>query len=265
MPVFGSSAAVPVSGLSASSAPAVPMFGSSAAVSVSGSSTSSAPAVPMFGSSAAVPVSGSFASSASAVPWSPHTPTPGRRKLIELNRREKRATSEELAPAFTPLLPFVEPSLLFPASRIGEKQSFDKAFDIDCRPLAKDHTGEEVDLSFAGCQCPPAVKANRAWQEELLNPKTVCMVEAIPLAAAIFWDPNFLLCPKHTPKLAKKLGLKTKNLKAEIVKEQIGQIWANRTIAELDLLFMNNPDWWRSTAVIFAQPSAQPSVKNVKK
>ncbi len=86
-----------------------------------------------------------------------------------------------------------------------------------------------------------------------------------PTGAAIFWDPNFLLCPKYTLKLAKKLGLKTKNLKAEIVKERIRQIWMNRTIAELDLLFKNNPDWWRSTAVIFAHPTAQQSIKNVKK
>ncbi len=85
------------------------------------------------------------------------------------------------------------------------------------------------------------------------------------LAAAIFWDRNFLLYPKYTLKLAKKLGLETKNLKAEIVKERIGQIWANKTIAELDLLIKNNRDWWRSTAVIFAQPTAQQPVKNVKK
>ncbi len=91
------------------------------------------------------------------------------------------------------------------------------------------------------------------------------MMKAIPLAATIFWDPNFLLYTKHTLKLAKKLGLKTKNLKAEIVKERIWQIWANRMIAELDLLFKNDPDWWRSIAVIFAQPTAKRFVKNVKK
>ncbi len=91
------------------------------------------------------------------------------------------------------------------------------------------------------------------------------MVEAISLAAAIFWDSNFLLCPKYTLKLAKKFELKTKNLKAEIVKERIGQIWANRIIAELDLLFKNNLDWWRSTTIIFAQSTAQQCVKNVKK
>ncbi len=87
------------------------------------------------------------------------------------------------------------------------------------------------------------------------------MVEAIPLAAALFWDPNFLLCPRHTLNLAKKLGLKTKGLKVDVVKERIGDIWANRTIAELDVLFTNNPDWWQATAVIYAQPSG----KNVKK
>ncbi len=90
-------------------------------------------------------------------------------------------------------------------------------------------------------------------------------MEVIPLAAAIFWDPYFLLCPKHTLKLAKKLGLKTKNLKAEIVKERIEQIWVNKIIAELDLLFKNNLNWWRSTAVIFARPTAQQSIKNVNK
>ena len=86
------------------------------------------------------------------------------------------------------------------------------------------------------------------------------MVETISLAATIFWDPNFALCPRHTLNLARKLGLKTKELKAEVINERIGQIWANKTIAELDLLFTNNPEWWRFTAVIFAQLKG----KNVK-
>ncbi len=89
----------------------------------------------------------------------------------------------------------------------------------------------------------------------------MCIVEAIPLATALFWDPNFLLCLRHTLNLAKKLGLKTKGLKVDVVKERIGDIWANKTIAELDVLFMNNPDWWQVTVVIYAQPSG----KNVKK
>ncbi len=130
-------------------------------------------------------------------------------------------------------------------------------------PLAKDHTREEVDLSFADCHCLAVVKANRTWQWELLNPKPVCVVEAIPLAAAIFWNSNFTLCIKYTLSLAKKLWLQTKNLRADIVKERIGHIWAHRTRAEFDLLFKNNPDWWCSIVVIFAQATAQPG-KNVK-
>ena len=50
------------------------------------------------------------------------------------------------------------------------------------------------------------------------------MVETIYLAATIFWNSNFLLCPKYTFKLVKKLGLMTKNLKADIIKKRIGQI-----------------------------------------
>ncbi len=46
-----------------------------------------------------------------------------------------------------------------------------------------------------------------------------------------------------------------------MVKEQIGQIWANKMIAELDTLFTNNPDWWQATTVIFAQLIG----KNIKK
>lgn len=77
------------------------------------------------------------------VPWSSlHTPTPGRRRVIELNGRKMRAIWEELAPVFTCQRP--ASPLLFPSSRIGEKRSFDKAFDINSRPLAKDHTGEEM-------------------------------------------------------------------------------------------------------------------------
>lgn len=66
------------------------------------------------------------------------------------------------------------------------------------------------------------------------------MVKVILLAATIFWNPNFALYPRHTLNLVKKLGLKTKGLKAKVVNERIGQIWANRTIVELDLFFTNN-------------------------
>ena len=52
-----------------------------------------------------------------------------------------------------------------------------------------------------------------------------------------------MLCPRHTLSLAKRLGLKTKSVKVDLVKAQIGEIWANRMIIELDVLFTNNPDW----------------------
>lgn len=50
------------------------------------------------------------------------------------------------------------------------------------------------------------------------------MIETILLAATIFWDSKFLLYTRHTLNLIKKLDLKTKNLKANVIKEQIGQI-----------------------------------------
>ncbi len=275
LPVPGSSAAPPGSSAPppGSSAPPSP---SASGVRVPGSSAPSASGVPVPGSSApsspfgCLPMPGSSAPSPSGclpVPgssppfpnWSsPQTPTlvPGKRRLGQWDRIIKRASSEEALPTFARLLPPMErPSPpLFPSNSPGEKRLFDKAFNLDSRPLADDRTGEEVDLSFAGYQCPPAVKANRLWQQELLDRKLVCIVEAIPLAMAIFWDlGNFVLCARHTLNLAKKLGLKTKNLKTVIVKERIEQIWANRTLARLDELFANNPDWWNSTAVIFSQ------------
>ena len=45
---------------------------------------------------------------------------------------------------------------------------------------------KKIDLSFAKCQYPPVVKANREWQQEFLNTKVVCMAEVIPLAVALF-------------------------------------------------------------------------------
>ena len=71
----------------------------------------------------------------------------------------------------------------------------------------------------------------------------VCMVKVIPLAAVLFWDHNFIFCLRYTLNLAKKLGLKTKRLKTNIVKEYIQKILANRTIAQLDKLFNENSDW----------------------
>ena len=143
-----------------------------------------------------------------------------------------------------PLLPSIEHplSLVLFQSTYGQKRTFNKAFDIDYRPLARDRNAKEVNLSFTGYQYPLIVKANREWQQELLNTKVVYMVEAIPLAAVFFQDPNFLLCPRHILNLAKKLGLKNKNLKINLVKAQISEIWVNKTITELNILFTNNSD-----------------------
>lgn len=49
-----------------------------------------------------------------------------------------------------------------------------------------------------------------------------------------------MLCLRHNQNKAKKLDLRTKNFKVNIVGEQIEQIWANKKIKELDILFSNN-------------------------
>lgn len=136
-------------------------------------------------------------------------------------------TSEELAPIYicqlssdqlySSLLLFFSSSIFFPTSCIGKKRLFNKTFDINSQPLTKDYTGKEVDIRFISSHCLSAVKANKAWQRELLNSKPVCMIKAIPLTIAIFWDPNSSLCTRYTLNFAKKLELKTKNLRADIV------------------------------------------------
>ena len=243
---------MPVPGLSVPSPSAIPVpdlsAPSASAMLVPGSSALSASAMPVLVSSLPLPI------------WlSPQTPTPVPRnqRLGQWDQIFEKASSEKATLTFAFLLPPVErlsPPLLA-SSDTREKQSFDMAFNLDYRLLANDHSGEDVVLSFLYCQCPPAVKANKPWQPELLDQKPVCMVKAIPLTAAIFWDPNFVLRTRHTLNLAKKLGLKTKNVKNNLVKERIRQIWANRIMAGLDKLFANNPDWWHSIAVIFSQPT----------
>lgn len=95
------------------------------------SSSFSESAVPMPGFFAsATPMFGSSVFFASVV-----TSTLGKQKLIKLNQRERRVTSEELIPAFTSLL-LSEPPFVFPTSCIGKNWSFDKAFNINCRLLA---------------------------------------------------------------------------------------------------------------------------------
>ena len=155
----------------------------------------------------------------------------GRRKLDDIifvwSGSSKRGSSEELCSgrikkaaseeAFSPNAPLF--LLLFPSSSIGERK-LDKTF-INTWPLANNHAKEEGDLSFAMCECPSTVKLNRPWQIELLKRRPTYIVETITLAAAIFWDPNFVPCPRHTLNLARKLGLKTKNLPSALVKERI--------------------------------------------
>ena len=65
------------------------------------------------------------------------------------------------------------------------KRFFNTAF-INSRPLATNHAAKEVDLSFVKCGYPASVKLNRLWQLELLDHKPVCIIEAIPLAVALF-------------------------------------------------------------------------------
>ena len=77
-------------------------------------------------------------------------------------------------------------------------------------------------------------------------------MEAIPLAAAIFWNPLFATCHCHTVKLTFKLGLRMQSIVSGVVKEKIEWVWANQTISQLNQLFRNNLEWWTETAIIYA-------------
>lgn len=61
-----------------------------------------------------------------------------------------------------------------------------------------------------------------------------------------------MLFTRHTLNLAKKLELKTKNLKADMFIEQIRQIWDNKIIVKLEIFFSNNLNECQSIAIIFA-------------
>ena len=122
------------------------------------------------------------------------------------------------------------------------KQGFNTTF-INSHQLAGNHDQQEVDLSFAGCGCPAAVKLNRSLQLDLLDPKPVCIIEAIPLVAALFWDPSFAPCICHTMKLPFKLDLRTNRIKSGVVKERFEAVWANITVSLLDRLFRDNLEW----------------------
>ncbi len=72
---------------------------------------------------------------------------------------------------------------------------------------------------------------NRLWQSELYDPKSVCLLEAIPLLSLFFWDDSFVSCTRYIALLAKKLRLITGHVNNGDIKEQIGAIWQNKTIA----------------------------------
>lgn len=91
-----------------------------------------------------------------------------------------------------------------------------------------------MNLSFLGCKYSNAVKLNRSLQLDLLDLKSVCIIEANPLAAALFLNPTFAPCFCHTTKLAFKLGLKTNRIKNGVVKKRIETIRANKTIGLFD-------------------------------
>ena len=84
-----------------------------------------------------------------------------------------------------------------------------------------------MDLGFVGCECPDAVKFNRSKELYLLNSQPVCIIEAIPLIAALLWNSTFALCPCYTIKLVFKLGLRMNRIKSDVVKEKIKTVWAN--------------------------------------
>lgn len=72
------------------------------------------------------------------------------------------------------------------------KRSFDTTF-INSRPLTGNHNQEEMDLSFTGCGYPDVVKFNQLWQLNLLDPKPVCIIEAICLPSPYSGIPSLCL------------------------------------------------------------------------
>ena len=124
----------------------------------------------------------------------------------------KRALSNEpLGRRSTnPNLP--EPFCLFPIlglllEKSNCKQFFDTIF-INSHLLITNYIVKEIDLSFGKCRHFTPVKLNRLWQLELLDYKLVCIIKAVFLVAAIFWDPLFILYSRYIIKLASKLDLK---------------------------------------------------------
>ena len=68
------------------------------------------------------------------------------------------------------------------------------------------------------------------------------MLETISLLSLLFWDENFILYIKHIFFVAKKLGLKTRQINSIIIKKREIAIWDNKTVARLDSFFTANLD-----------------------
>lgn len=120
-----------------------------------------------------------------------------------------------------PLCPF---PTLGPISKKNDCQwPFNMIF-INSRPLTINHTIKEVDLRFGKYECPILVKLNRLWQLELLNRKSVYIIEAIPLIATLLLDLLFAPYPYHTIKLAILLGLRTWSIISKIVNKKIKSV-----------------------------------------
>lgn len=119
------------------------------------------------------------------------------------------------------------------------KQIFDIVF-INSHLLVSNHIIKQVDMSFVIYRYPAIIKLNRCWQLDLLDPKLVYIIKAIPLTIGLFWDLIFVLCPCHISKQGVKLSLRINRLNNGMVKERIETIWANKTISQLDKLFRDN-------------------------
>lgn len=71
-----------------------------------------------------------------------------------------------------------------PTNNNKRKWGFNTTFINSCL-LANNYDPKKFDLSFSGCGYPNAVKLNRLWQLDLLDPQLVCIIEAILLTVAL--------------------------------------------------------------------------------
>lgn len=84
-----------------------------------------------------------------------------------------------------------------PINTNKRQRGFDIVF-INFRFLVGNHEKKEIDLIFAGCGYSDAIKLNRSWQLDLLDFKPVYILEAIALAAALFYNAIFMFSSYQT-------------------------------------------------------------------